>query len=635
MSKPASQDRNKTPADKLRLRNHLALGLIAFLTLLSQLVVQSALRRLETDAPVIKLAGDQIKLSKQIAKHAMELSVATTPARVIETTQEIRSQFVQWKTVHRALEQGDDGLQIPAHRSPRLQELFTKVDPIQAGMAASISDMLAAVRKSELTKPERLRVSWFAAKISAAEEIYSDRMEEVLTQYESEAQGRLAWMKRLELALMSITLLALLVEAVLVFRPATQMIRRQIAALQEQAVNLQAARLQAEAASRAKTCFLTNMSHEIRTPMTAILGYADMLRDPNLRPNDAARFIDRIHTQGQHLTMLINSILDLAASEAGELVINRVRCNPRQIIGDVIANYAPRATAKDIALTLSCRGKLPTSVCTDPGRLRTIVTHLIDNAIKFTRQGGVTVAISLPDPSTEKLRIDVVDTGCGISPELQQRLFSPFVQADESLTRKEGGLGVELALSKRIAEALGGDITVNSEPGQGTTFTVHIGTGSLAGVEMVTDHSAGMPQPMTAPPADVAVGRRLLVVDDAPDIQRLLHFVLTKSGATVAVAHHGEAGVAAVLEAAQRGQDFDLVFMDMQMPVLDGYAATARLRELGCTLPIIAVTAHAMAGEREKCIAAGCTDYTTKPVERNRLMEMIHKYVPSRIAAAA
>ncbi len=397
---------------------------------------------------------------------------------------------------------------------------------------------------------------------------------------------------------------------------------------------LERSRLEAEAATRAKSEFLANMSHEIRTPMTAIIGYAELLDlqsdgpDADERRRDAVRTIVR---NGEHLLEIINDILDLSKIEAGRIEVERLETDLPDLVRDVVSLMSVRASGKGIRLDHDCTGRLPRTIRTDPLRLRQILTNLVGNAIKFTETGGVTLRLACTAGASPRLSIDVVDTGIGMSEGQLARLFRPFSQADASTTRTFGGTGLGLAISRRLAGLLGGDITVTSAPGEGSTFSVTVDPGPLDDVEWVTSLDGEAEAAKDAPPADAAAapaddrplaGRRVLLVEDGPDNRRLVGFHLRKAGAEVDEAEHGEEGVAHATAAIAAGAPYDVILMDMQMPVMDGYTAAGELRAAGCPSPIVALTAHAMTGDREKCLAAGCHEYLTKPVDRRRLVEL-------------
>lgn len=387
---------------------------------------------------------------------------------------------------------------------------------------------------------------------------------------------------------------------------------------------------QAQAASRSKSEFLANMSHEIRTPMTAILGFADQLKLPDLTDEQRRSAIDTIHRNGQYLLEIINDILDLSKIEAGKMSMERI-ATPLADVLDVVALMRVRAEAKQLPLRLRFDGPLPQTINTDPTRLRQVLINLIGNAIKFTDRGYVEIAVWLQPASEESprplLQFEITDTGIGVSPAQISRLFQPFQQADSSTTRKYGGSGLGLTISQRLARKLGGGITVKGEPGAGSCFKLSIDPGDLTGVpHMQPDglSSSLQPKPESAPiDSSALTSCRILLAEDGPDNQRLISFILRKAGATVEVVNNGRAALEVAWAAGRSGRPFHVILMDMQMPELDGYCATSELRRRGYSGPIIALTAHAMDGDRARCIAAGCTDYATKPINREQLLAAI------------
>ncbi|MGA2499863.1 MAG: ATP-binding protein, partial [Tepidisphaeraceae bacterium] len=388
---------------------------------------------------------------------------------------------------------------------------------------------------------------------------------------------------------------------------------------------LAAARDHAEAASRAKSAFLANMSHEIRTPMTAMIGFADLLSYPEQSAKERQEYVQTIRRNGQHLMALINDILDLSKIEAGQMTVERLAVSPFQVIGEAASFIRARAIEKQLKFRLEYSGPIPRTIRTDPTRLRQVLMNLLSNAIKFTQDGEVRLVVSMADPPdapNPRIRFDVTDTGIGIAHAQLDRVFAPFTQADDSMTRRFGGTGLGLAISKRLVELMGGGIAVESRPGLGSTFTVTIETGPLAGVPMVMHCQELGEGGVTASPVRPtgAVRGRILLAEDGADNQRLISFILKRAGAEVEVVENGRLAMERVLAAEQSGEQFDLVLMDMQMPEMDGYQAAGRLREHGLNVPIVALTAHAMSGDRERCLAAGCTDYLTKPVNADLLI---------------
>ncbi|MCL4199228.1 MAG: response regulator [Phycisphaerales bacterium] len=411
-----------------------------------------------------------------------------------------------------------------------------------------------------------------------------------------------------------------------------EQIEEHSAALALKTRELEIARAEAEAANRAKSEFLANMSHEIRTPMTAILGYADLLIDEGQGPLDRLECIQTIRRNGAHLLALINDILDLSKIEANRMSVERIAFSPAEVISDVESLMRLRAAAKGLLFEVECATPIPHTIHSDPTKFRQILLNLAGNAVKFTDAGGVRLIARLLRREGEDdglLSVEVVDTGIGISPDQLDRLFASFTQADSSMARRFGGTGLGLAISKRLARMLGGDISVRSTPGEGSSFTATIATGPLRDVRCV--HSASAPRALasTSPgneaPAPRLDGLRLLLAEDGPDNQRLIAFHLRKAGAEVVIAGNGRIAVERAFESL-RDHPFDVVLMDMQMPELDGYAATRYLRAHAYARPIIALTAHAMAGDRERCLAAGCDDYTTKPIDRVELLSIVRRH---------
>lgn len=372
--------------------------------------------------------------------------------------------------------------------------------------------------------------------------------------------------------------------------------------------------------------------------MTAILGFADLLdtdgdlaKDPAL----AANAIQTIRSNANHLLTIINDILDMSKIEAGRMTLEHIDMSPAQIVEEVASLMQPRAIGKGIVVQLIYDAPVPETIKSDPTRLRQILLNLVGNAIKFIESGGVCVRTSL-DRDAKQMQFRVVDSGIGMTGQQCKTIskFEAFSQADGSMTRQFGGTGLGLRISSALAEMLGGKIIVESEQDKGSTFTVTISTGDLDGISLLEpekipllNSSNGVKSPSNheSSPASKQplLGIRVMLAEDGPDNQRLISFHLQKAGAEFTIAENGR--VAAELVEKDPLQ-FDVILMDMQMPELDGYGATRRLRAGGYRRPIVALTAHAMQGDQQKCLDAGCDDYATKPINRQFLIEVTERY---------
>ena len=407
---------------------------------------------------------------------------------------------------------------------------------------------------------------------------------------------------------------------------------------------LEEARKRAEAASRAKSEFLANMSHEIRTPMTAILGYLELLQERLAAREDAESLVavETVRSNARHLLALINDILDLSKIEAGHMRVESLSMSLPQQLLEVQSLLAPRAQATGIELAFEVVNTIPEQVRSDPTRFRQILVNIVGNALKFTDAGEVRVAIEATDEAGNPpcLRVSVSDTGTGITPAQQERLFQSFSQADSSVTRSYGGTGLGLVISRRLAELLGGDVRLDwSAPGLGSRFIIELpleaeGEGKIRDLSAWAQRQHRVIEVPRGTVAAVLTGR-ILLAEDGPDNQRLIAFHLRRAGADVTVAANGLEALAHLETAQEGGQPFDLLVTDIQMPEMDGCSLTRELRRQGMRLPVIALTAHAMADDRERCLAAGCDDYATKPIKRGALIDVCARWLAQASARRA
>ena len=379
----------------------------------------------------------------------------------------------------------------------------------------------------------------------------------------------------------------------------------------------------AEAANVAKSAFLANMSHEIRTPLTAIIGFSESLLDASQSMTERVDSINTVIRSGKHLLQIINDILDISKVEAEKLEVEHLQVSPFEILNDVQSLISLVAQEKGLDFNIEYDFPLPATIITDPVRLKQIIINLCSNAIKFTAKGGVCIKVFC-DLDTEIFHLEVMDSGIGLTGEQISRIFDPFTQADSSTTRQYGGTGLGLHLSKKLAEKLGGDITVESTPGEGSCFKVSIASGPVDKANLCFS----VPK-LQAPDVQPILGRdgvtlkgRVLLTEDNIDNQRLISMYLKKLGADVTIANNGQEAIDIV-----RDNEFDLILMDMQMPVMNGIDATIFLRNQGYSKPVIALTANAMKEDVDACYKAGCDNFIQKPVIQHQFMKVISDYL--------
>ncbi len=409
---------------------------------------------------------------------------------------------------------------------------------------------------------------------------------------------------------------------------------------EEQKRLLKRAKEKAEMAAETKSRFLANMSHEIRTPMTAILGFTEALTEKDISRQKTEEIARIIRNNSEYLLHILNDILDYSKIEAEMLKIEMAPFPLENLLSEIHSIYSVTAKEKGLDFHIRNTTPYPAEILTDPIRLKQILLNLVGNAFKFTKQGGIDIVVAWSGDKRlgfGQLQLNVVDTGKGISGNALEKIFHPFEQEDDSATRQYVGTGLGLAISRRLVQLLCGNLTVESTAGQGSRFSVFLpqqvspstrwNKSIQMGVQMDTTEK---PATATQPNHRSLQDCRILLVDDGVDNQRLFSMILKKAGVDLTSAVNGQEGVNAVLKSLEDGKPFDVILMDMQMPVMDGLTATRIIREKGITTPIVALTAHAMQEERDRCHVAGCTDFLTKPILRDALLSAIANILESQ-----
>lgn len=380
-------------------------------------------------------------------------------------------------------------------------------------------------------------------------------------------------------------------------------------------------------ANRAKTDFLANMSHEIRTPLGAVLGFSELMMESGVSEREKQVYMTAVKRNGQLLSALIDDILDLTKVESGRIEIDLVEFSFTEILAEIVCSIEPKASKKGLPLHIQRSDRVPEMIKTDPLRFKQILTNILGNAVKFTSHGTVQLRIDF-DQTTEgkcALVIEVEDTGVGISQRQVEQLFKPFTQVDTSTTRRFGGTGLGLILSQKLARAMGGDLILKwSIPGGGSCFMIRINV-EAEGQKCLPIEEVIFSGREVSDGSLPLAGTQILLVDDSLDNQMLIGRILKLLGSEVDLASDGEE---AIDKAMHKG--YDVVLMDLQMPILGGVEATRRLREQGFKKPIVALTAHGLKDDRQRCMSVGCTDYLTKPIQKAHLIQVIERVALGR-----
>jgi len=416
----------------------------------------------------------------------------------------------------------------------------------------------------------------------------------------------------------------IVVWAALVLNSLFRQLNEQNSLLASQSRKLEEARDKALEANRAKSVFLANMSHEIRTPLTAIIGFSESLLGSSQSMQERISAINTINSSGRHLLHVIDEILDLSKIESGKLDVEPLKVSPVKLLQEICPLMRMQAEGRGLEFGVRYHYPIPELVTTDPTRLKQILFNLVSNAIKFTEHGHVRIEVRC-DENREKLIFEVVDTGIGMTPEQQDRLFTAFSQADTSTTRKYGGTGLGLTLSRTFANILGGSLGMESHAGRGSRLRLAISTGPLGDTPFYR-HDGQLPapaEPQETAMANIRLKGEILLAEDNPANQELFDLYIRKLGARATIVDNGAQAVDKALI-----RQFDLILMDMQMPVMSGVEAVQELRRNGYRGPIVALTANSTIEDRNACLWAGCNDFLSKPVDRKRFVDLLGNYLP-------
>ncbi|MEM1209642.1 MAG: ATP-binding protein [Planctomycetota bacterium] len=624
----------RTPS--LRVRYLVALSLVALLTLISQALIQHQLGWATIDGPLINTAGRQRMLSQRINHQARTVVLAKSRAEKAELAALLLTTLDEWQASHATLAAGGKGHDSDAHYSDELRRAYRELGPL-------VDETSEHVRALTRADNPAATIHHFN-EVQERTEDFLRLMNHAVSLHEADYAAKVNRLQVVEIGLFVATLLLLTFEAVLVFEPAARMIVRQRVALDEKAERLRVIAGEAERASDVKSAFLANMSHEIRTPLTAVIGSAELLKAPS---SDAERtdLIRAISHNAEHLLDVINDVLDLTKIEAGQLTLDEKQTSLIELVAQIDTIIRPNASAKQLKLDLRFATPVPARLLLDPTRTRQVLINLIGNAIKFTRKGGVAVTcgyeVDRPKPI---VWFEVSDTGIGIPSDRVEAVFNTFEQADKSTTRKHGGTGLGLAVSRSIAHAMLGDLVVaRSTPGVGTTFRFTLEPESIGPAQMVQDPTAELDAlrrttpryPAPQPSRDGALAGRVLIAEDSPDNQKLLGYFIKRTDLEAAFVGNGQQAVQAVEDHAAQGNAFDAVLMDMQMPVMDGPTAVRAIRAAGHPVPIIAFTANVTVEDRESFFEAGCTDFLAKPVKPDDFIDAIRRAIAGEGSTSA
>lgn len=600
---------------RLTLLYIVALSAVALLTIAGQVAVQWSLAAQQHNSTVVNIAGRQRMLSQKIAKTALLVSHNDEPARRKALVAELAKLSRDWQQAHAGLQHGDTQLELDQQNSAAVQALFAELEPHYAAMLCGIEQIQQGDASQGTAGTQTLL---------AHEGPFLAKMDEIVFQYDREAQAAVARLQTQERWLLSITLAVLFLEGLVVFRPAVAKIKTTLGDLRRTLVQLDHAKQAAEAASQEKSRFLARMSHELRTPLNAILGLSELLLLPAPQTSEREtvqsatihNHIETIRDAAESLLRLVNDLLDVGRLESGaEVTIEAATFDLRELLQRTTRMFASRAAERHLRLAQQCAENMPPRLIGDAGRIQQVLINLLHNAIKFTDAGEIRVEAKLVDLAYGSCRIaiSVRDTGIGIAVVDQQRVFESFTQLAHPQRAKQEGVGLGLSIAGRLANAMGGELRLASEWGRGSTFTLEL--------PLAIDRSTPPADRASAPPMRPL---HVLVVEDTPANQLVAREMLAALGHSSQVVEHGAEAIAALGRAS-----FDVVLLDLELPDVSGYDVAREIQASATSPPLVALTAHAMAEHEQRCVAAGFAGFLSKPIRLEQLAATLAIVTPN------
>jgi len=622
--KSQKQKANKSETEQARVRNIIGLGFAAVLGLTFCLGVLGLYQLHNFKASItniVEQGNEKISLAIKM-RDAIRLR-ALTVQRMLATADYFRrdtliQQYYEYSGMYRVARETLFAMEITAEEQ-QFHDTLTQLTQIAQPVNRKAAEMLLVdplPGDYQVVLDKAIRIQRQLLQLL-------DQFVDLQKQYgKSQVSGAQQEFQSTIFMMVVVVVLLLLVGAIIAKR-VTHLVTIKNSELAAKNKELEAAWFEAANATHAKSKFLANMSHEIRTPLTSIIGFAETLAEPNQDQEDLAHAAESIKRSGNHLYQIINDVLDISKIEAGQIELEMIQASPTAIVFEVAAMMEEKIKKKGLKFRSNFHFPLPKLIFTDPTRLRQILLNLLGNAVKFTHEG--IVCINTYYLANERLvKFEVSDTGIGMTQTGVLKVFEPFSQADKSTTRKFGGTGLGLSISKQLAEKMGGDIVCMSEQSVGSTFTTTISIGEIREPELIYELAELSELLMSEPakPERKQLSGKVLLAEDTIENQKLISLHLRKSGVEATIVDDGKQAVEAALE-----KEFDLILMDMQMPVLDGLAATRQLRQAGYSKPIVALTANTSQSDKDSCLEAGVDDFLAKPIDFGKFFGVLGCYL--------